>query len=168
MKKRYIYSILFGVPGFIISLMISFVVAGFAGGVLWIYIFGDDPWPAYIQTALPILFALVFMTTWLACLIIGFIMGKGLEQKPTLNKKHILASISVTLISVLFIVFHQLSIGNLGPKSDGVRCSDFCSQRGYSASSMPPRDSGERSCSCLNESGNEIITVPIDGIDPSK
>ncbi len=168
MKKRYIYSILFGVPGIIVSLVISFVAAGFAGGVLWIFVFGDNPWPASVENILPTLFVLLFLTIWFASITIGYIIGKRLEQQPTLNKKHILASMGVTVISMLFIVFHQLSVGNLGPKSDGLRCSDFCTQKGYSASSMPPLNSGERSCSCLDQSGHEIITVPIDSIDPSK
>jgi hypothetical protein len=168
MKRRYIYSILFGVPGFIVSLVVSFVVSGFAGGVLWIYVFGDNPWPAYIENLLPILFALVFMIVWLTSLTTGFIMGKQLEKNPILNRKHILISIGVTIIPILFIVFHQMSVGNLGSKSDSARCSDFCIQKGYSASSMPPRDSGERSCGCLDQSGHEIIKVPVDSIDPSK
>jgi hypothetical protein len=168
MKKRYIYSILFGVPGFIVSLTVSFVVFGFAGGVLWIYVFGDNPWPAYIDKVLIVLFMIVFLTAWLASLTIGFITGKQLEQNPILNRKHVLISIGVTITSVLFIVFHQWSVGNLGPKSDGLRCSDLCRQKGYPASSMPPRDSGERSCSCLDQTGHEIIKVPIDSINRFK
>jgi hypothetical protein len=168
MKKRYIYSILFGVPGFIVSLMVSFVLSGFAAGVLWIYVFGDNPWPADTQNILIVLFVLVFLTVWLACLTIGYFVGKRLEQSPVLNKKHVLTSIGVTILFILFIAFQQLIVGNLGPKSDGERCLDFCIQEGYSASSMPPRESGVRSCSCLDQSGNEIITVPIDSIDPVK
>jgi hypothetical protein len=168
MKRRYIYSILFGVPGFIVSLTVSFVVIGFAGGVLWIYVFGDNPWPEYIEKTLAVLFVLVFLTAWLASLTIGFIMGKKLEQNPTLNRKHVLISIGVTITAILFIVFHQWGVGNLGPKSDSLRCSDFCRQKGYPASSMPPQDSGERSCSCLDRTGHEIIKVPIDSIDRFK
>jgi hypothetical protein len=166
MKRRYIYSILFGIPGFIVSLIVSFALSGFAAGVLWLYIFGDNPWPAYTQTILIVLFAFIFLTVWLASLTVGYIIGKRLEQNPEMNKKHVLTSIGVTVITILFIVFHQLSVGNLGPRSESERCMDFCIQEGYSASSMPSRDSGERTCSCLDESGNEIITVPIDSIDP--
>jgi hypothetical protein len=46
MKKRYIYGLLFGIPGFFISLIISAGVFGFAAGILWLYVFGDNPWPA--------------------------------------------------------------------------------------------------------------------------
>jgi hypothetical protein len=164
MKARYLYSILFGVPGLVVALVVSFVIVGMAGGVLWLFIFGDDPWPAYAETILAVLFALVFLTTWLASLIAGFIIGKRFEQKPALNKKHVLASITVTVLFILLIAFQQISVGNLGPKSDGERCMDYCIQEGYSASSLPARDSGDRSCSCLDESGNETIKVPLDSI----
>ena len=164
MKRRYIYSILFGVPGFFISLIISFVAFGFTAGVLWLFVFGDNPWHSLIEKTLPLLFVFVFLIVWFACLITGFIVGKQFEQNPKLNKKHILASTGVTIIFILFIVFHQVSIGNIGPKSEGERCSEFCSQKGYSTSSIPPRDSGERSCSCLDNSGLESIKVPIDSI----
>jgi hypothetical protein len=168
MKNRYIYSILFGIPGLLISVIVSFVVIGFAGGILWLYVFGDNPWPAYTDTILAVFFVLVFMAAWLAFLITGFIVGKRLEQDPVLKKKHILVSVGVTAIFVLFIIFQQVSVGNLGPKSEGERCMDFCVQEGYSASSIPPRDSGDRSCRCLDGSGNEIITVPLDSIDPGQ
>lgn len=48
-----------------------------------------------------------------------------LEPNPILNKKHILISIGVIIISIFFIVFYQLRIGNIGPKSEGLLCSDY-------------------------------------------
>jgi hypothetical protein len=168
MKKRYFYSLLFGIPGFVISVVISFIFFGFLVGVLWIYVFGDNPWPSLIEEILPALFALVFLTLWITTIVIGFIIGKRLENDQVLNKKHILVSIGVTVIPILFIVFYQVSVGKIGPKSDGELCSDFCIQKGYLGSSMPPADSGERSCSCFDNSGLEIIKVPIDSIGPVK
>jgi len=165
MKKRYIYSALFGIPGFVVSGMISFVVWGFAAGVLWLFVFGDNPWPSYIETVFPVLFALVFLTIWLACIAAGFVIGKKLEQNPVLNKRHILVAIGLTIIPILLIVFQQWSVGNIGQKTDGQRCSDFCSQNGYPASGMPPQNSGERICSCLDHSGLEVLKVPMENID---
>jgi hypothetical protein len=168
MKKRYSYSLLFGIPGFIISVVVSSLIFGSLVGVLWIYVLGDNPWPSLIEKILPILFALVFLTLWLTTIVVGFIVGKRLEINPVMNRKHILVSIGLTILPILFIIFYQVSVGNIGPKSDGERCSDFCSQRGYPGSSMPPEDSGERNCTCINNSGIEIIKVPIDDIVPGK
>jgi len=168
MKKRYLYALLFGLPGFIISVVISFIIFGFLLGILWIFVFGDNPWPLLIEKIFPVLFAFVFLTLWISTIVVGFIIGKRLENTTVLNKKHILVSISATIIPILFIVLYQLRIGNIGPKSDAELCSDFCSQRGYSGISMPPENTGERSCSCIDNSGIETIKVPIDSIDPGK
>jgi hypothetical protein len=168
MKKRYFYSLLFGIPGFVISAVFSFIIFEALAGVLWIYVFGDNPWPSLIDKILPVLFALVFLTIWIITIVVGFIIGKRLEKNQVLNKKHVLVSIGVTIIPILFVVLYQMSVGNIGPKSDGERCGDFCSQRGYSGSSMPPEDSGERNCICIDNSGVEIIKVPMDSIDPNK
>ena len=168
MKKRCIYSILFGIPGFIVSAIISLVVFGFAAGALWIYGFGDNPWPASVEKILPILFIFVFLVVWIALMIIGFVIGKQLEQNPILNKKHILISVGITITFILFIAFYQLSIGNIGTKSVGLQCNNYCSQKGYSASSVSPQDSGERMCGCLDNSGLEVTSIPIDNIAPGK
>jgi hypothetical protein len=44
-------------------------------------------------------------------------------------------------------------------KTETAQCSDFCKQNGFAASGMPPRDSGENSCSCYDNSGQEVINV---------
>jgi len=164
MKKRYLYSILFGVPGFFVSLIISVVVFGVVAGILWIYVFGDNPWPASIEKILPILFALTFLMAWIASITIGYVTGKKLEKDPALNKTHILVSGGLTIMFLLLIVLQQLSVGNLGPKSDDTLCSEFCSGKGYSGSGMPPRNSGDRSCSCYDNFGREVLKVPLDDI----
>jgi hypothetical protein len=117
MKKRYLYSILFGIPGFFVSLIISFVIFGVAAGILWIYVFGDNPWPSSIEKILPILFALTFLTVWIASITIGYVTGKKLESDPVMNKNHILVSGGLTVMFILFIALQQLSVGNIGPKS---------------------------------------------------
>ena len=166
MKKRYLYSLLFGIPGFFVSGMISLVVFGAVIGILWIYVFGDNPWPFSTDKMLSILPVFLFLILWIASITIGYVIGKKLEKDPLLNWKHILVSGGLTLLFILFIVLQQWSVGNIGPKSDSVLCSDFCSQKGYSGSGMPPENSGDRSCSCFDNSGNEVLTVPLDSIDP--
>ena len=166
MKKRFLYALLFGAPGFFVSGIISVFAAGASLGFLWIYIFGDNPWPASTETALAIVLILTFLILWIAFVIIGYVIGKRLENDPGINKKHILISGGLTFLFILFIVLQQWSVGNLGPKSDTVRCSDYCTRQGYSASGMPPLNSGDRTCSCYDSSGNEALKVQLDRISP--
>jgi hypothetical protein len=168
MKRRYLYSILVGVPGIVVSLILTFVLFGFTAGMLWLFVFGDNPWPALNETLLALIFGLVFLIIWLAFLIIGFLIGKRLEQNPALNRTHVLISAGLTVLLLLFIVLSQVSNGNIGPKTAEVRCSEYCSQKGYSASSVSPRVSANRTCSCLDHSGLEIIQVPLESLDSAK
>lgn len=168
MKRRYLYSILFGVPGFFISLIVSFVIFGAAAGLLWIFVFGDDPWPTSTEIILPVIFMFVFLIVWAASISVGYAIGKKLENDPAVNKNHIFASIGLTFMFILFIALQQLSVGNFGPKTDDALCSEFCTQQGYSASGMPARDSGERICSCFDDAGNEALKVPLESIAPRK
>ncbi len=159
MKKRFLYAILFGAPGLLVALIAAFLVAGSVAGALWVFAFGDNPWPPAAGGLVGVLFALVFLAVWLASLIIGYGMGKRLEHDPASHRQHILISVGVTVAFILLIVVQQISIGNLGPKSVGVRCGDYCTRQGYSASSTSPRDSGNVTCGCLDSTGNGIVTI---------
>jgi hypothetical protein len=166
MKKRYLYALLFGVPGFFVAGLAG--IFGFAAlaGALWLYVFGDNPWPAYIEPLLAILFVLTVLFLWMIFIVLGFFIGRGLEKDPALNRTHILISAGLSLLCLLFLVFQQWSVGNLGPKSDSTLCGDFCSLHGYAASGMPPAVSGDRTCSCYDSSGHESLRIPLDHLEP--
>lgn len=166
MKKRYWYALLFGIPGLFVAGMISVLLFGAIAGILWIYIFGDNPWPAYTEPLLSVGFVLTVLTMWIVSIVLGYLVGRRLERDPGLNRNHVLLSVGLTVMFLLLIVLQQFSVGNLGPKSDTVLCSDFCARHGYSGSGMPPIDSGERICSCYDDSGNEVLTVPLGHLTP--
>ena len=167
MRKRSLYSLLFGIPGFFIAGFISFAVFGITSGFLWLYVFGDNAWTSSTEGILLGLFALTFLLIWAALIMVGFSIGKKLEKDQSMNTWHIVLSSGLTILFILVIVLQQFSVGNLGPKSDGELCSDYCISQGYSASGMPPRDSGDRTCICYDDFGNEVRKVPLDEIDSS-
>jgi len=162
MKKRYIYSMLFGVPGFLVSLIVAFIIFGFVAGFFWLYVYGDEPWPGSAEQILTILFIVCFLALWAISLVIGFVTGKRLEAKAGLNQKHILLSAAATILPMVLIMLHQAS--NTGAKTDSSLCSEYCSKRGYSTSGMPPQDSGDRRCSCFDGAGHEAVKVPLDSV----
>ena len=157
---------LFGIPGFFVSGIISLVVFGAVIGMLWIFVFGDSPWPLALETILSIILAMIFLIAWITLITGGYWLGKKLEKDPAWNWKHIWISGGLTLAFILLLVLQQWSVGNIGPKSESMLCSDFCVQHGYSGSGTPPQNSGEKTCSCFDNSGNEALKVPLDHIDP--
>lgn len=166
MKKRYLYLLLFGIPGLFIAGIISVLLFSAFTGLLWLYVFGDNPWPSYTEIILSTLFVLSVLMIWVATIVLGYIVGKRLESDPVLNRNHVLLSVGLTVAFLLLILFQQWMVGVLGPPSDSVLCSEFCARHGYSGSAMPPRDSGETICSCFDDSGNEVLAIPLDHISP--
>lgn len=54
MKKRYGYALLFGIPGFFLAAIFTLFLFGVVFGTLWLFVFGDDAWPASTETILSI------------------------------------------------------------------------------------------------------------------
>lgn len=161
MKKRHLYTLLFFLPGALFSLIAATLVFGVAAGGFWVFIFGDNRWPESAGKILTAIYAIVFIGGWLASLVFGYRTGKKLEAVPELNKKHILASILLTFVPLLLIGLHQWSVGNIGKKHDSIICGDYCLDQGYSSSGMPAKDTGDYSCLCYDDSGNEVIKMSM-------
>jgi hypothetical protein len=165
MKKRYLYALLLGVPGFFIAVITTAMIFGAVAGVLWLYVFGDNPWPASAEPIFATLGLGTFLLFWVGPIWVGYRLGKRFGPDLHVNRNHVLLSAGFTALFILFILLQQFSVGNLGPKSDSLLCSEYCSQRGYSGSGMPPGDSGERTCSCYDALGKEAIKIPLESIE---
>ena len=161
MKRRYVYVLLFGLPALLAALVVSLLLFGAAAGALWIFVLGDNPWPASAGSVLVGLMAVVCVALWLGLLSFAYAAGKLQEAQPALNPRHVLASVAATALLVLVVAAQQWGVGNLGAKSDSVQCADFCKAKGFMASGMPPRDSGLATCSCYDARGHEAVKVPM-------
>ncbi|HEY3473928.1 MAG TPA: hypothetical protein VGK56_04915 [Anaerolineales bacterium] len=166
MKKRYLYALFFGIPGLFVAGILSILLFGAIAGILWLYVFGDNPWPSYAEAVLSVLFVLSVLTIWVATLVLGYVVGKRLETDPGLKRSHVLLSLGLTVAFLLLILFQQWSVGSFETQTHTLLCSEFCARHGYSESGMPPRDSGEMICSCFDDSGNTVLAVPLDQIIP--
>jgi hypothetical protein len=161
MKRRYLYVLLFGVPTFLAAIIISFLLFGVAAGVLWLFVFGDNPWPSSANNILVAIFILAFMTLWVAFMSVAYVAGKKQETHAALNAKHVAVSAGATALLVLLVVSYQWSVGNIGTKSDSLLCSEFCWDKGFAGSGMPPRDTGAATCSCFDAQGRVAARVPM-------
>ena len=116
MKKRYLYSFLFGIPGVFVAGIVSIFLFGAFAGIFWLYVFGDNPWPSFIEPLTSIAFVLAGLILWIASIVLGFIVGKRLERDPLVNRNHVLISAGLTAMFLLLILFQQWSVVNLGPR----------------------------------------------------
>ena len=162
MKMRFLYALLFGIPGIVWSLLVAAMIFGVLSGVFWLFVYGDSAWPPTAGRVLSAAFLLVFVSACVAFMVSGYVFGKKLEAQPGFNRKHVLLSIGATVLPVTLLILHQFSVGNIGPQPDSVVCADFCLGKGYSGSGMPPRDTGERTCFCLDGHGVEVDRISLD------
>jgi hypothetical protein len=165
MKKRHIYALLFGIPGLFVAGIIAIILFGGLAGFLWLYVFGDNPWPSYVEQLTSSLFVLFVLVAWIAFILLGYVVGKRMEDDPSVNRAHVLISAGVTVMLLLLMFIQQWSVGILGPRTESVLCSDFCIQHGYSGSGIPPEISGDRICSCYDDSGGEALRIPLDHLE---
>lgn len=164
MKKRFLYALLFGVPGILWSLLVAALIFGVMSGLFWLFVFGDSTWPQSAERMLSVAFLLVFVTACAAFMLAGYAYGKKLETQSGFKRKHIVLSLAATVLPVALLILHQFSVGNIGPQPDSVVCADFCLGKGYSGSGMPPKNTGERTCFCLDDRGVEVERIPLDSI----
>jgi hypothetical protein len=163
MKRPHLYLLLFGVPALVAALLAGFAVLAAAAGVLWLFVYGDDPWPQPAEASLVALFASVSLAVWAVLLRRAYLAGEQDERAGTPLKPGRLAATAAgaTALLLALVGLHQWRVGNIGPVPDSVVCSDFCTARGFAGSSMPPRDAGTPTCTCLDDGGGNALTVPM-------
>jgi hypothetical protein len=166
MRRRYLYVLMFSVPALLASVIIAVAVIAGAAGALWLFVYGDNPWPESADTTLIVLFAIACVASCVVCLSVAYAAGRRQEESAALSRTHVAASVGATALLVALIVAHQWGVGNVGTPSDSVLCSQFCAAKGYSGSGMPPRDSGIRTCSCYDAQGREAVKAPLEETSP--
>jgi hypothetical protein len=133
-----------------------------AGGVLWLFVFGDEPWPEIVGVGLMSALALMVAALWGALLALAYAAGKRAERRA-FGLVDVIAPLVATAALVMAAAAHQLSVGNIGPVSDTTACSRLCQERGFAVSGMPPRESGDRTCTCYDAEGREALRTRLNG-----
>jgi len=159
--RRHIYVLLFALPALLVSIIAAGLMLAASAGFLWLFVLGDDPWPAAADTVLGSVFILGSAGLWLGMLSVAYFVGKRQESRPALNIAHVVISIGATVVLASVIVVRLLAPHGFGPRSDSLVCADFCRAEGFAASGTPPQNSGDRTCSCYDAQGREARRVPL-------
>jgi hypothetical protein len=159
LKRRYVYVLLFAVPALLVSVIAGAMMLAASAGALWLFVFGDNPWPAVANTLLGAVFVVGSGGLWLALLVVAYAVGKHQEMRPRLNAGHVALSVAVTILLAAVIVVRLMGLSMFGVRSNSMVCADFCQAQGFAGSGTPPENSGDRTCSCYDAQGREVRRV---------
>lgn len=150
------------------SAVVALVAFGGAAGFLWLFVAGDSAWPPVTDTILVVVLVLAFAACAAALTRLAYAIGKKREGEGAGSAKPAFAAGGATVLLLLAMAAYQWHVGNIGPKADSIVCSEYCVGKGFSGSSMPPRDSGAATCSCIDAQGREAITTRMEDIGSGK
>jgi hypothetical protein len=94
--------------------VVAIMFVACAAGVMWIFIYGDNEWPAAAERTVLALSVLVFSIVLAVLLSVLYKFGKGQESHGGVSKKHALVAVIATLLLPLLILARQWSIGAIG------------------------------------------------------
>src|SRR5262245_54866968 len=160
-KRRHLYVLLFAVPALLVSIIAGAMMLAASAGALWLFVFGDDPWPAMTNTLLGAVFIMGATLLWVALLFVAYTVGKQQEARPTFNTWHLALSIASIVVLVAILAVRLTGIRLSGPPSDTEACATLCRGEGFVASGMPPRNSGDRTCNCYDGQGRVARRIPL-------
>jgi hypothetical protein len=160
-NRRHVYVLLFAVPALLVSIIAAALMLAASAGALWLFVYGDDPWPNTANVVVGAIFLFVAVALWLALLFVAYAVGRQHEGEQSLNKGHVALSVGATVVLAVIIIVRLSGLNVAGAQSDSVACADLCRAQGFTASGLPPRDSGDRTCSCYDAQGQEVRRVAL-------
>lgn len=160
MKARFSYPLLFLLPIAMAAGIAAVAAAGATAGILWLFVYGDDPWPRAAEVVVAAVAAVASLVTMGALVLASYSFGKQREAAGGPSWRHVVTSGGISIALLAMVLLHQLRIGNIGPQPDSLVCSEFCASRKFD-SSMTPQDG---TCRCHGANGREALNVPIDSV----
>lgn len=157
MRRRYQYLLLFAVPSVIAAFLTLFIVAAIGYGVMWLFIYGDNEWPAAAKNFVLFCAAIIALGVLLALCFASYTFGKRQESGPSRFGRHAVVAGGIAVSLVVLAALHQLSVGNIGPKPDSVVCVEYCSAQNVNVSKTP----GDGSCLCLDDFDAVVLKVDL-------
>jgi hypothetical protein len=94
--------------------LVAVVFVACAAGVMWIFIYGDNEWPAAADRTVMGLAVLVSGSVLAVLLRTLYAFGKRQEACGGLTRKHVYVVTAATVLFPLLILLRQWSIGALG------------------------------------------------------
>lgn len=94
----------------------AYGVVGLLAGVLWLYVFGDDPWPPATDWAIPFVGLIVFISVAACCIYLAHRYGRQKEieadgaPRREWRRIYLVTMVPLVLIALTAFSLHQRSI----------------------------------------------------------
>ncbi|HZQ72620.1 MAG TPA: hypothetical protein VFB08_06865 [Burkholderiales bacterium] len=161
MRRRALYVLVFAAPALLASLAVAAIVLVFAVAIFWLFIFGDNTWPDYAGVLLGVLSAGAGLAVFGALLYHAYAAGERQEARPALDRRHLAGALAATLVLLALPALYAWHISRPGGPEQA--CADFCRARGFNASGLPARGSGDETCTCYDVQGKAAASVSPGG-----
>jgi hypothetical protein len=97
-----------------LAVLCAFVVVAAGAGVFWLFVFGDDPWPASANTVLMGVAVIASALTWIALVAAGYRFGRHRETTGGVRRRHVLVMLAVSVLLPLLVLLQQWQVGHFG------------------------------------------------------
>lgn len=138
------------------------MAAAISLAVLWLFIFGDDTWPAHTELLPIALFLGTFGAAAYGFLNMAYEEGKKQEGQPSLPRRHLAYALGLTFLLIALPAVYEWRVGNFfanpGPAEV---CAGFCRDKGFAASGAPPADTGAGVCTCYDGQGRAALSASM-------
>lgn len=114
MKPRFAYPILFLLPSAMIAFLSAILAAGGGAGVLWLFVYGDSPWPEAAGTILMVVAGATGIASFGAMLFSSYAFGRRREPAGGVSRRHVALAVAVSILLPVLVLLHQWQVGNLG------------------------------------------------------
>tara|TARA_R110000787_G_scaffold53975_1_gene125884 strand:- start:116 stop:535 length:420 start_codon:yes stop_codon:yes gene_type:complete len=134
---------LISIPSFLVALLPSLFITGAVAGAVWIWVYGDNTWPALAE----IIIVISFVSSWA---FIGALLTRNLYRHPRVQQ------LTLGQLVLLVVLLGALAVGVLllylwmnGSLVSPHPCFSNCQAKGFSSSVIEYGDNGEEKCTCL-------------------
>jgi hypothetical protein len=113
-KARHSYPLLFFIPSAVLGAVAGVLAGAAGGGILWLFVYGDSPWPAQANAVVMAMACVVAVAVLGALLLAAYRAGNVQDARGGLRKAHVLMALGLSVGLPLLLLLHQWLIGNIG------------------------------------------------------
>lgn len=122
MNLRVRWAIIFGIISLIVLSILTFILNAMILGFFWIFVFGDNPWPSWVNF-IPWVTVIISFILWVVAIIFGYRYGVKLEsgnkeESRRNTNKWLIISI---ILSTLFVSFLALRVYSTNKQVEQIR-----------------------------------------------